>query len=109
MGIPTRHEPPNMRELRINAEFFAIFEVAGWTEFFQRLNGFHREIALQYSLNIIETHSEFRGLHIEVSEAIVAEVTALPQVGRFRFGRRTPNAAVVQDFMIEGEQIHQLR
>ena len=46
MGIPARHEPPNMRELRRNAEVFAIFQAAGWTEFFQRLNGFHRETAL---------------------------------------------------------------
>ena len=44
MGIPSRYEPPNMRELRRNAEVFAIFQAAGGTEFFQRLNGFQREI-----------------------------------------------------------------
>ena len=76
MGIPAQHEPPNTQELRINAEVFTIFEATGWTKFFQCLNGFHREIALQFSLNLTETHSEVRGLHIEVSEAIVAEVTA---------------------------------
>ena len=58
MGILDRYEPPNMRELRRNAEFFAIFQVAGWIELFQRLNGFHREIALQFTLNLTETHSE---------------------------------------------------
>ena len=78
MGIPAQHEPPNTRELRRNAEVFAIFEAAGWTEFFQCLNGFHRETTLQFSLNLTETHSEVRGLHIEVSEAIVVEVTSLP-------------------------------
>ena len=66
MGIPARYEPPNMRELRRNAEFF------------QRLNGFHCEAALQFTLNLIETHSEVWGLRIEVSEAIVAKVTSLP-------------------------------
>ena len=95
MGIPAWHEPPNTRELRRNVEFFAIFEVAGWTEFFQHLNGFHRETALQFSLNLTETHLEVRGLRIEVSEEIVAEVTGLPQVGRAWFGRRTPNAIAV--------------
>ena len=109
MGIPSRHEPPNTQELRRNAEVFSIFEVAVWTEFFQRLNGFHRETALQFSLNITETHSEVRGLRIEVSEAIVVEVTSLPQVGRAWFGRRTPNVVAVQDFLIEGKQIHQSR
>ena len=82
MGIPTQHEPPNMRELRRNAKVFTIFEATGWTEFFQRLNGFHHETSLQFSLNLTKTHLEVRGLHIEVSEAIVAEVTGLPQVGR---------------------------
>ena len=86
MGIPARHEPPSMRELRINPKFFAIFQAVGWTEFFQRLNGFHRETALQFSLNLIETHSEVWGLRVEVSEEIVVEVTGLPQVGKTWFG-----------------------
>ena len=67
-----------MRELRINAEFFAIFEAGSWTEFFQCLNGFHHATALQFSLNLIETHSEVWGLCIEVSEDIVSDVTGLP-------------------------------
>ena len=78
MGIPAQYEPPNTRELRRNAEFFTIFQATGWTEFFQCLNGFHHEAALQLSLNLIETHSEVWGLHIEVSEDIVVEFTGLP-------------------------------
>ena len=46
MGIPAQHEPPNMRKLRRNAEVFTIFQAAGWTRFFQHMNGFHHEIAL---------------------------------------------------------------
>ena len=46
MGILAHHEPPNTQALRKNAEFFTIFEAAGWDEFFQHLNGFHHEIAL---------------------------------------------------------------
>ena len=86
MGIPARYEPPNMRELKINVEFFAIFQAAGWTEFFQRLNGFHHETALQFSLNLTETHLEVQGLCVEVSEEIVAKVTGVAQVGRAWFG-----------------------
>ena len=36
---------------------FAIFQAAGWTEFFERLDGFNREAALQFTLNLIETYS----------------------------------------------------
>ena len=87
MGIPARYEPSNTQELTRNDEDSAIFQAAGWTEFFQHLNGFHRETALQFTLNLTETHSEVWGLCIEVSKAIVAEVTGLPQEGRAWFGR----------------------
>ena len=109
MGIMARYEPSNTRELRRNAAVFAIFQAASWTKFFKCLNGFHREATLQFSLNLIETHSEVWGLRIEFSEAIMAEVTGLPQEGRACFGRRTPTTAAVQEFLREGEQIQTTR
>ena len=72
----------NTGALRRNVEVFSIFEAAGWTEYFQHLSGFQTEITLQFSLNLTNTHSEVRGLRIEVTKEIVAEVTGLPQVGR---------------------------
>ena len=81
----------------------------GWTEFFQCLNGLHHKTALQFSLNLTETHSEVRGLRIKVSEAIVSKVTRLPQVGRSWFGQRAAHATTVQDFLREGEHIWQTR
>ena len=86
MGILARYEPSNTRELKRNAIVFAIFQAVGWMEFFECLNGFHREAALLFSLNLTETHSEVWGLRIEVFEAIMAEVTGIPQVGRAWFG-----------------------
>ena len=81
MGIPTRHEPVDIGALHRNAEVFSIFEAAEWTDF-QHLNGFHTETNLQFSLNLIDTHLEARGMCIEVTEEIMAKVTGLPQVGR---------------------------
>ena len=95
MAIPARYEPSNMQELTRNAEVFSIFQAAGWTKFFQRLNGFHHEASLQFALNLTETHLEVWGLCIEFSEAIVAEVTGIPQEGRAWFRRRTPTIAAV--------------
>ena len=105
MGILARYEPSNTRELWRNAAVFTIFQAAGWTDFFECLNGFHCESALQFALNLTETHSKVWGLHIEVSEAIMAEVTSLPQVGRTWFRHQTPATAAVQDFLMEGEQV----
>ena len=105
MGIPTRYEPLNTRVLGRNAAVFAIFQATDWTEFFKCLDGFNREATLKFALNLTETHSKVWGLRIEVSEAIMAEVTGIPQVGRAWFGRRVPTIAAVQDFLIEGEQV----
>ena len=80
MGILVRHETPNTQALRKNAEFFTIFEAAGWTKLFQHFNGFYRETSLQFSLNITKTQSQVKGMQIEVYEVIVVEVTTLPQV-----------------------------
>ena len=54
-----------------------------------------------------KTHSEVRGLRIEVTEEIVAEVTGIPQVGRTWFGRKTHNATAVHDCMGAVEQVCQ--
>ena len=78
MGIPARHEPFDTQELRKNPAVLAIFQAAGWLEFFERLDGFNQEAALQFALNLTDTHSEVWGLHIEVSEAIISEVIAIP-------------------------------
>ena len=57
MGILAPYEPSNTQELRRNAAVFVIFQAVGWMDFFERLNGFHLEVALQFALNLTETHS----------------------------------------------------
>ena len=109
MGIPARHEPLNTQELRKNPAVFSIFQADSWIEFFERLDGFNREAALQFSLNLTETHFEVWGLHIEVSEAIISKVTAITQVGRAWFGRRVPTATAREAFLVEGEQVQSSR
>ena len=109
MGIPAHHEPLNTQELRKNPAVFSIFQAAGWIEFFEQLDGFNREAALQFALNLIETYSEVWGLRIEVSEAIISEVTTIPQVGRAWFGRRVPTTTTFKSFLIKGEQVQTSR
>ena len=103
MAIPARYEPSNTQELRKNAAVFSIFQAARWTEFFELLDGFNHEAALQFALHLTETYSEVWGLRIEVSKAIISEVTAMPQVGRAWFECRVPTATALKSFLIEGE------
>ena len=86
MGIPARHEPLDTQELRKNPAVLAIFQAVGWLEFFELLDGFNREAAMQFSFNLTETHFEVWGLRIEVSASIISEVTAILRVGKAWFG-----------------------
>ena len=95
MGIPTHYEPLNTRALRRNAVVFTIFQAVSWTKIFKHLDGFNHEAALQFALNLTKTHSEVWGLCIEVSKAIMAKVTGIPQVGRAWFGHRVPTTTTV--------------
>ena len=105
MGIPARHELVDTGALCRNVKFFAIFEVAGWTEYFQRLNGFHTKTTLQFILNLTDTHSQVRGVHIDVAEVIVVRVIGFPQVGRSWFEQKTQNATAVRDFLAASEHV----
>ena len=44
-------------------------------------------------------------MHIDVTEAIVVEVTGFPQVGRSWFGQKTQNVTAVQDFLEVNEHV----
>ena len=105
MGIPACHEPLNTQELRNNPTVFAIFQAVGSIESFERLDGFNREVALQFTLHLKDTHFEVWGLRIEVSEAIISEVTALPMVGKAWFERRIPTMVSREEFLREGEHV----
>ena len=52
MGIPAHYEPSNTQEIRKNAAVFAIIQAVGWTNLFERLDGFNREVALPFDLNL---------------------------------------------------------
>ena len=68
MGPPIRYEPNNLDALFVNREVYEIFHEAGWIGSFQRLNGFHEETTLQFSLNMTGDDSEIRGLEIDASK-----------------------------------------
>ena len=107
MGPPIRYEPSNLDALYANREVFDIFCEAGWIGYFQRLNGFHEDTTLQFSMNLIGEYLEIRGLRIDASERIVAEVTGLPQIGDRWFLWKRHNLREVEEFPAAGEQVRQ--
>ena len=70
-----RHEPAMIDVLRQSIQLFEIFKELGWMEYFERLNGLHGEMALQFVQNVEGDHSEVVGLRIDVLEHVIAKVT----------------------------------
>ena len=56
-GFVVRHEPAATDALRWNRKVLEIFEEVGWMEYFERLNGFHEGMVLQFSQNLAWDHS----------------------------------------------------
>ena len=65
------------------------------------------DMTLQFALNLTNTHSTVRGLRIDITEAIVAKVTGLPEIGTRWFGRKAPNSTAVRHFLVAGEILSQ--
>ena len=60
------------------------------------------DTTLQFSINLTNTHSTVRGLWIDITEAIVAEVIGLPQTGTRWYGRKATNSTIVRDVLVAG-------
>ena len=57
MGPPIGYEPSNIDAISAKRAVYNIFQEVVWIGYFQRLNGFHEEIALQFSLNLNRDYS----------------------------------------------------
>ena len=73
--------------------------------YFERLNGFHKETTLQFSMNLREDQSMAKGLRVEVSDRAMVEVTGLPRIGRKWFGRKRPNLHAIENFLTARESV----
>ena len=73
--------------------------------YFERLNGFHEEMTLQFAMNMKENHSMVKGLRIEASDRAITEVTWLPRIGRKWLGRKRPNLHAIENFLTARESV----
>ena len=77
-GEPDCHEPSNVSMLRQNPEALEVFKVAGWLQYFEKLEGYNNFVALDFAMNLEGDRSVVRGVPIDFSDKAIAEVTNLP-------------------------------
>lgn len=78
-GEVVRHEPSNVFVLRQNLEALEVIRTSRWLQFFEILQGHDDYVALAFARNLEGNHLEVKGVPIEFSEQVIAEVTGLPQ------------------------------
>jgi len=67
-GSIVRHEPITLAQLQQNREAYQVFQNAGWIVYFEKLQGFDPEIALEFTQNLRLPRTLVRGLLIWVTE-----------------------------------------
>ena len=86
-GEPIRHEPSNVSMLRKNPKVLEVFRVAGWLQYFEKLQGYNNFVALDFAMNLEGDRSLVKGVPIDFSKQAIAEVTGLPRCGSRWFGK----------------------
>jgi hypothetical protein len=77
-GRSVRREPTL---LQVTEQAREILHHLGWTEYFNRLQGYDTNITLTFFQNLQGGVSMVRDIQILVTEEIIAEVTGLPNTG----------------------------
>ena len=104
-GLAVHREPENLNAICQDLEVYRIFENSGWIVYFEQLQGFNENDALEFSRNLDGEQSMVRGMRIPVTEEIIAEVTHLPRTGEWWFVRKTPLPTAKADFLREGKVV----
>ena len=76
MGGQSIHREPTL--LQVNDQEREIIHHLGWMQYFNRLHGFDINVALEFFQNLQGGVSVIRGIQIPFTDAIIAEVTNLP-------------------------------
>ena len=77
-GEPIHHETSNVSMMRQNPEALEVFRAAGWLQYFEKLQGYNNYVALDFAMNLEGDCFVVRGVPIDFSEQVIAEVTGLP-------------------------------
>ena len=82
---------------------YQIFKDAGWFEFFQRLEGSNKVIAMEFANNLKRNQTKVRGLQLEVTKEVISHVMTLPIEGKRWFNRKINDPSLKEDFF-QGEE-----
>ena len=80
-GEPQWHEPADHKVLLENLATCSLFQQWGWLAYCLGLKQFDQEVVLQFHNTLRDGYVTVKGIRIEFTKELVAEVTGLPTNG----------------------------
>ena len=78
-GHCLRYEPENVNVIVEDQTAMEAFSKAGCLRFFEKLQGFHTQVAKEFSLHFSGTNTKIGMLNVPVTPEIIAFVTEIPR------------------------------
>ena len=81
MGLIVRSEPVGTKYLEGYLQIKAMLQQVGWLQFFEKFNGFHKEVTKSFSWSFNGSEFEIGDVKFIITESFIAEATELPRQG----------------------------
>ena len=98
-GKKNRGEPKDTSGAEEFPKCVAIFEGAGWFEFFQKIDGFNLELSYRFSQGLDKNTVAIETLKFELTRELIEEATGIAAAGELWF-KKVPFTFNSKDFLL---------
>ena len=88
MGLIVRIEPVGTKYLEGYPQIREMLQQAGWLQFLEKFNGFHKEVTKTFARSFNGAEVEIGDIKFNITEAFIAEAMELPRQGERWFKNR---------------------
>ena len=88
MGLIVRSEPVGTKYLEGYPKIREMLQQAGWLQFLEKFNGFHKEVTKTFARSFNGAEVEIGDVKFTITEAFIAEAAELPRQGERWFKNR---------------------
>ena len=98
-GKTNRAEPSDMTWAKTFPECVKLFQEAGWSHYFEKIDGYHSEVSYGFAQGLEKEIVMFNTLKIELTGDLIAEATSIADEGEFWF-KKVPFALNSENFLL---------
>ena len=102
-GNINRFEPIDTSWSTNFLECVALFKIAGWFSFFEKIIGFNPEVSYRFSHNFINDTITFDTLKFDLTKDLIVQATGVSRDGELWF-KKIPFSFDPNDFLLPGNE-----